>query len=84
MSSIESYLRNCQELTRFCSQNGWIDNSSMRFIEEWLNDHEVLVVVEFEELLMEGTSYLGRKIPCIGQMHLFLNREGEVIRGEIT
>lgn len=84
MSSIESYLRNCQELTRFCSQNGWIDNSSMRFVEEWLNDHEVLVVVEFEELLLEGTGHLGRKIPCIGQMHLFLNRKGEVIRSEIT
>ena len=83
MSAIECYLKSCRELARFCSRSGWIDNASMHYAVAWQGDNEVLVDIEFDELLMEGTGYLAERVPCFGQMRLFLDHQGRVIRCEI-
>jgi hypothetical protein len=82
MSSVEKYLKNCRELTRFCSRNGWIDQQSLRFTVIVESSEELIVDVEFDELLMESSGCQSERIPCFGQVHLYLDRFGRVIRAE--
>jgi hypothetical protein len=82
MSTVERYLKNCRELTRFCSRNGWIDNNSLRFTIIVESNEELIVDVEFDELLMEDASCQHSRISCFGQVHLYLDRLGRVIRAE--
>ena len=82
MSRVERYLRNCRELTRFCCRNGWIDYSSLRFTVIVESSEELVVDIEFEELILEGCGTQSRRIPCFGQMHLYLDRLGRVVRAE--
>ncbi len=83
MSAIECYLKSCRELARFCSRNGWIDNASLHYAIAWEGDSAALVNIEFDELLMEGTGNQPARVTCCGQMRLFLDRHGRVIRSEI-
>ena len=82
MSSIEEYLKNCRELIRFCSRNGWIDSASLRFTIIVESSEELVVDVEFDELLLESSGCEGDRIPCFGQVHLYLDRLGRVVRAE--
>jgi len=83
MSSIETYLKSCRELSRFCSRSGWIDNKSLHYAVTWVSDDEILVDVEFDELLIEGGSSLAGKVSCFGQLRMILDRYGQVIRCEV-
>ena len=82
MSRVEKYLRNCRELTRFCSRNGWIDNTSLRFTVIVESSEELIIDVEFEELILEGCDTQSQRIPCCGQVHLYLDRLGRVVRAK--
>jgi hypothetical protein len=82
MSTVEKYLKNCRELTRFCSRNGWIDQQSLRFTVIMESNEELIVDVEFDELLMESSGCQSERISCFGQVHLYLDRLGRVIRAE--
>ena len=82
MSTVEKYLKNCRELTRFCSRNGWIDQQSLRFTVIMESNEELIVDVEFDELLMESSGSQCDRISCFGQVHLYLDRLGRVIRAE--
>ena len=83
MSIIEHYLKSCRELTRCCSQNGWIDTESLRYRILIETGNELVVNVEFDELLMDGTGISNRRVPCFGQVHLLLDRVGRIIRAEV-
>lgn len=84
MSSIERYIKSCRELSRFCSRNGWIDSSSLRITVISEAGHELVVGVCFDEVLMEGSGASpGERITCSGQLHLYLNQYGQVVRAEI-
>jgi len=82
MSTVEKYLKNCRELTRFCSRNGWIDQQSLRFTVIVESSEELIIDVEFDELLMESPDCQSERIHCFGQVHLYLDRLGRVIRAE--
>ena len=83
MSKIEHYLKSCSELTRFCSRNGWIDNDSLRYTVIMETSNELVIDIEFEELLMESSGNFIGSIHCSGQLHLFLDQLGRVIRVEV-
>lgn len=83
MSTIECYLKSCRELARFCSSSGWIDDASLHYAIAWLDENKVLVDIEFDELLMEGTGQQPVRVACFGQMRLYLDGNGQVIRSEI-
>jgi hypothetical protein len=83
MSIIEHYLKSCRELTRCCSQNGWIDTDSLQYSIIIETGNELVVNVEFDELLLEGNGNYDRRVPCSGQVHLFLDRVGRIIRAEV-
>jgi len=82
MLTVEKYLKNCRELTRFCSRNGWIDSHSLRFTVIVESNEELIVDVEFDELLMESSGYQCDRISCFGQIHLYLDQLGRVVRAE--
>lgn len=82
MSLIESYLKSCRELARFCSQRGWIDSSSLRFHVIMEFGNELIVEIQFDELIMEGSGNVNERMPCRGQLHLVTDRYGHVIRAE--
>jgi hypothetical protein len=83
MSKIEHYLKSCCELTRFCSRNGCIDNDSLRYTVIMETCNEIVIDIEFDELLMDGSGNLGGRVRCFGQLHLFLDQLGRVIRAEV-
>lgn len=83
MSKIEHYLKSCRELSRFCSRNGCIDNDSLRYTVIMETSNELVIDIEFEELLMEGSSSPAGTMRCAGQLHLFLDQLGRVIRAEV-
>lgn len=83
MQNIERYLLSCRELVAFCSQNGWIDENTLYYEIIEQNDHEVIALVQFEEILMEGSGCVAGRVPCQGRLRLTLNRYGEVCQAEL-
>jgi hypothetical protein len=82
MSLIESYLRSCGELTRFCSRDGWIDEDSVRFTVVRETGNEIIVDIVFDELLEDETGIPSGRITCRGQLLLTTDRYGQIIRAE--
>lgn len=82
MSLIGTYLRNCGELTRFCSRDGWIDEDSVRFTIVMETGNEIIVNIEFDELLDDGHGNPAGRISCRGQLLLFTDRYGQITRAE--
>lgn len=46
-------------------------------------ENEIFVDIEFEEMIMEDSGCRVGKVSCHGQMHLFLDPFGRVIRAEV-
>lgn len=80
---IERFLFSCRDLRAFCSQNGWIDNDTLYFEIVEQNDHQVIALVQFEEILMEGSGRVAGRVPCQGRLRLILDRFGEVSHAEL-
>jgi len=83
MSLIESYLKSCGELRRFCSRDGWIDNASLRYTIIMETGDGVIVQIEFDEVLMESPDCPATRIGCRGQLHLYTDRYGQIMRAEV-
>ncbi len=83
MQNIERYLLSCRELTAFCTQNGWIDDNTLYYEIIEQNDHEVIALVQFEEILMEGSGCQAGRVPCQGRLRLLLDRYGQVCHAEL-
>ena len=83
MHDIERYLMSCRELTAFCSQNGWIDRDSLYYeiIEE--NDRCIIALVQFEEILTQGSGSIAGRVACQGRLRLTLDRYGQVSHAEL-
>ena len=76
-------LQSCRKLVRFCSQNGWIDNETLRYVILELEDGAVIATIEFEEIVMEGSGCIAAKVPCYGRMRIYLDDDGEVQGSEL-
>ena len=83
MQNIERYLMSCRELKAICSQNGWIDTSSLNYEIIEQNDHCVIAFVQFEEILMEGSGRVAGRITCQGRLRLTLDHYGQVSHAEL-
>lgn len=71
-------MKGTEELPR----NGWVENTPLRYTVIAESREELLMDVEFDELLLESSGGDGDRIPCFGQLHLFLDRLGRGIRAE--
>jgi len=83
MQYIERYLLSCRELKAFCSQNGWIDNNSLRYEIIEQNDQHIIAFVQFEEVVMEGSGCVAGRIPCQGRLCLTLDHYGQVTHARL-
>ena len=82
MTLIESYLRSCGELARFCSRSGWIDEGSVRYTVVMEKGNEIIVNIQFDELLEDETGNRSVRITCTGQLLLYTDRYGHIVRAE--
>jgi len=81
---IEEYLKSSRELAQLCSQNGWIDNETLRYeLTEQDNSHAV-VNVTFDEVIMEGSGCVADRISCYGKLRLTLDTNGQVETSEFV
>jgi hypothetical protein len=56
-------LKTSPELARACTQNGWIDNDTLRFDVLDDNGQELMLAVYFDEVIMEATDCAGDRKP---------------------
>ena len=81
---IDEYLKICPELTALCSQNGWIDNGSLRSEILSENPHETLLAVYFDEVVMEGSGCIAATKPCYGRIRVQTDISGKVLGIQIA
>lgn len=81
--NVQEYLRSCRELSRLCSQNGWIDNDTLAVEIIDARPHQVTAAVQFEEVIMEGAGCVAGRVPCFGQVRMHLDNRGHVVGMEI-
>ncbi len=81
---ISQKLETCNELSAFCTQNGWIISDSIQYeILERYSDR-LLIYVTFLESIMEGSGCQCDQKSCYGRLWLNLNTDGEIVGVELT
>jgi len=81
--NLETYLQSCRELNALCTQNGWIDNETLRVDVLEQAGGTVLAAVTFEEILMEGSGCVAGRVSCYGRVRARLGPDGNVERLEV-
>jgi len=77
-SIIQEYLSTCREINEFCTQNGWIDGSTITFEVLEQNQNHVVISVTFIEIIMGGAGCVENRVSCFGQLKLLFNEQGQV------
>lgn len=75
---ILAFLQRAPQLTAFCTQNGWIDNEGLRYEVLERQGRQLLIKVEFPEVIMEGSGCTAGRIGCYGRLRLTLDESGRV------
>ncbi len=82
--AITQLLETSNELSAFCTQNGWIISDSIDYeILERHSDH-LLIYVTFLESIMEGSGCQCDQKPCYGRLRLNLDTQGNIIGVELA
>lgn len=83
MPDIETYLSQSTQLANLCSQNGWIDNDTLKVRVLGRTDNHITAMITFEEILMEGAGRVAGRKACFGTVSLHIGDEGVIDRMEI-
>jgi hypothetical protein len=76
--AITRLLETSRELSKLCTQNGWIISDSIEYeILERHADH-VLIYVTFLESIMEGSGCQCDQKSCYGRLRVTLNAQGDI------
>ncbi len=75
---IQDYLSTCREINQFCTQNGWIDGSTITFEILEQNQNAVTISIVFIEIIMGGAGCVENRVSCFGQLKLLLDTQGGV------
>lgn len=75
---LHEYLLSCRELAQLCTQNGWIDNDTLRYEVVHESPEAMVAEVRFEEVIMEGAGCIADRVACYGKVRARLNERGEV------
>ena len=70
------YLNFVPEIAELCTQNGWIDNETIRYDIIEKHGEQLLLAVEFEEIIMEGAGCEADRKPCYGRVRLTRDADG--------
>lgn len=76
---IVRWLKSTALIAEFCTQNGWIDDDTLRYEARERDDEHLLINVYFTEVVMEGSGCVADRVDCFGQMALRLDDRGEVV-----
>lgn len=79
---IDEYLKSTPKLAQLCSQNGWIDNETLRYELMEQADNHAIVNVTFDEVVMEGSGCVADRVSCYGKIRLVLNPSGQIENSE--
>jgi hypothetical protein len=76
--NVVKFLRRSRKLSKFCTQNGWIDDDSVEY--EVLEDRSdwSLIGVRFTEIVMEGSGCVADRVSCYGRLRLRFDNNGYV------
>lgn len=80
---LQEYLQQCRELNALCTQNGWIDNDTLRVDILDQDGSSILAAVTFEEILMQGAGCVAGRVPCYGRVRAELKENGDVERLDV-
>lgn len=72
-NEIQELLASARELSALCSQNGWIDTDTLVYEIKQKTADSLILSVNFEEILMEGSGCVADRVRCYGQVELSLD-----------
>lgn len=81
---IAQWLKSTPLVSEFCTQNGWIDDETLRYEVRASDPDRVRINVYFTEVVMEGSGCVADRVDCFGQVALQLDDHGEVIRANVV
>ncbi len=70
------YLKIAPEIAELCTQIGWIDNETIRYDIIERRGDQLLLAVEFEEIIMEGAGCVADRKPCYGRVRVSRDSDG--------
>jgi hypothetical protein len=68
-------LKRAPQLATLCTQNGWIDNDTLRFEVIERQGKEILLAVQFDEVIMEGSGCVADRKSCYGRVSVIQNND---------
>lgn len=77
--AITQVLQTSNELSAFCTQNGWIISDSIAYEILERHSNRLLIYVTFLESIMEGSGCQCDQKSCYGRLWLNLNVKGEIV-----
>lgn len=72
-SNLLQSLKEAPQLATLCTQNGWIDNDTLRFEVIERQGKEILLAVQFDEIVMEGSGCVADRKSCYGRVSVIQN-----------
>lgn len=81
---ITQWLRSTPLVTEFCTQNGWVDDDTMRYEVRGEDGRGVRINVYFTEVVMEGSGCVADRVDCFGQLALQFDGRGEIVEGRVV
>jgi hypothetical protein len=82
--TVDEWLRSNRLISRFCTQNGWIDDDTLRYEVSSRLDGWTRINVYFTEIAMEGSGCVADRIECFGQVDLRLDDSARVLEARIV
>lgn len=82
--TIDRWLKSNTLISDFCSQNGWIDNDTLRYEVRDRDDRALRVNVYFTEVIMEGSGCVADRVERFGQVELEVDDQDKVVDARIA
>jgi uncharacterized protein (DUF924 family) len=78
------YLASCRELAQLRTQDGFIDNDTLRVEIQEDSPQAITAWVEFEEVLVEAAGCVADRVICAGRVRLAKDPNGNIVGMEIV
>ena len=68
LNGIHQFLLRTPALSRFCTQNGWIDDDTLWFEIRDRDAQKLQVNVHFDEIIVKGAGCVANRVACFGRI----------------
>jgi hypothetical protein len=68
LNRIHQFLLRTPVLSRFCTQNGWIDDDTLWFEIRDRDAQKLQVNVHFHEIIVKGAGCVANRVECFGRI----------------